>query len=64
MKITKKLLDALKDAIEHAESQSAFAKQLEVDPGCITRYLNGQTKSIDDDVWERLKPILYPHVNI
>jgi hypothetical protein len=64
MKITQKLKNALREAVDHAESQNTFAKKVGIDSGAITRYLNGKTKSIKDDEWEKLKPFLSPHLVI
>jgi len=62
MKITPDILAALKAAVDRAGSQSALAHEAGLHPTMIGKYLLGKATWITDDVWQRLQPLLAPHL--
>lgn len=60
MKITKEILSGLNCAVRHCGSAGAFARRTGVDAANVSRYLNGKVKSVSDDNWAKMLPLLAP----
>lgn len=64
MKITLEIKRAIQHAIDDACNgvQSDFAKRVGIVAPNITRYLSGETKSIDDENWDKLRPAIIAYM--
>jgi len=62
MKLTDDIVKALQGCIESLGSKSALAMKANVDVGTIGRYLSKQTKTIADDTWDQIYPVLRPYL--
>ncbi|MFZ2656649.1 MAG: hypothetical protein WAX69_17075 [Victivallales bacterium] len=62
MKITEEIFQALRKAVFEAGSQASFADRAMVSKQNIHRYLKRKVNCIDDDKWEKLEPLLKPHM--
>lgn len=62
MKINEEIFQALRKAVFEAGSQAAFADKSNVSKQNIHRYLKKKVNCIDDDKWEKLEPLLKPHM--
>lgn len=63
MKITKEILRALKDIRAAMGDYAELSRRSGVAQSTLSRYVNGTTKSIDDDNWERLKEFIVPYLD-
>jgi hypothetical protein len=62
MKLTKEILDAMEKAIIEAGTQKEFAKRCQLSGQHINKYIRGHYKSIEDDTWAKLEPVLRPYL--
>ncbi len=60
MKITDDILKALQNCIDSIGSKHAFARRANIHINTVSKYLSRRTRSINDDTWERLQPLLRP----
>eukprot|EP00831_Metopus_contortus_P008349 TRINITY_DN13205_c0_g1_i2.p1 TRINITY_DN13205_c0_g1~~TRINITY_DN13205_c0_g1_i2.p1 ORF type:complete len:156 (-),score=30.78 TRINITY_DN13205_c0_g1_i2:154-621(-) len=60
MKITDDILKALQNCIESFGSKHDFARRANIHINTVSKYLTRKTRSINDDTWERLQPLLRP----
>jgi DNA-binding Xre family transcriptional regulator len=58
MRIDETILQALKRAVAEAGDAKELAARCQVSASNISRYLSGKVKSITDDCWEKLLPVL------
>ena len=58
MKITKEILEHLRQAVENNGGAVMLSRKSGVDAANISRYLNGKVNSIGDDNWAKLAPFL------
>ncbi|OGV45294.1 MAG: hypothetical protein A2017_08820 [Lentisphaerae bacterium GWF2_44_16] len=62
MKITDDIVRALQGCVESLGSKSALAMKANVNVETIGRYLSKQTKTIADDTWDQIYPVLKPYL--
>jgi hypothetical protein len=62
MKITDEIVKALQNCIHGLGSINEFAKQANVNIETVSKYLGRKTKSITDDTWEQIYPLLRPYL--
>ncbi len=60
MKITDDVLKALQNCIDSIGSKHAFARRANIHINTVSKYLSRKTRSINDDTWDRLQPLLRP----
>ncbi len=58
MKLSPAIVTALRKAIEHAGTQTAFATLTGVRQNNLARYLSGTIKKVEQETWEKL----FPHI--
>lgn len=63
MKITGEIINALRAVVDEMGSPAQVARKTGVSPSNISRYLNGETQSISDDNWDKLKEYIIPHID-
>lgn len=64
MKITKEILERLRQAVENNGGAVMLSRKSGVDAANISRYLNGKVNSIGDDNWAKLAPFLRESSNL
>jgi hypothetical protein len=62
MKMTARIISAIKEAVDKAGGQLAFSQKTGVRQDSISKYLSGTNKSCEDDTWSRLEPHLRPYL--
>lgn len=63
MKITREIINALKAVVDEMGNPAQVARKTGVSPSNLSRYLNGETRSISDDNWDKLKEYITPHLD-
>jgi hypothetical protein len=58
MKIVDEIKFALSCAIKEAGTQELLSKKCGIPRNYFSRYINGQTKAISDENWEKLEPYI------
>lgn len=56
MKITDDILNALKEAISHYDSQRAFAKKIDISESSIGKYFRRIITTMEQETWEKVYP--------
>ncbi|MDD5728320.1 MAG: hypothetical protein PHV59_07145 [Victivallales bacterium] len=72
MKITEDIIKALQNCIDAVGSISDFSQQANVNIETVSKYLSRKTKSINQESWDKLYPLLHPflpkegnnHINV
>jgi len=62
MKITDDILKALQSCIDGVGSAAKFAEKANIKVETIGKYLSRQTKTIADDTWEQIYPLIRPYL--
>lgn len=60
MKLSPAIVAALRKAIEHTGTQTAFAAITGVRQNNLARYLSGTIKKVETETWEKLFPHIKP----
>lgn len=60
MKITEDIIKALQNCIDAVGSISDFSQQANVNIETVSKYLSRKTKSINQESWDKLYPLLHP----
>lgn len=60
MKVTDDIVKAMQKCVDHIGSKNAFARKANVSITTISKYLTHKTKTINDDTWVRMQPLLRP----
>ena len=63
MKITREIINALKAVVDEMGNPAQVARKTGVSPSNLSRYMNGETRSISDDNWDKLKEYITPHLD-
>ena len=63
MKITDDIVKALHNCIDGIGSISDFSQQANVNIETISKYLTRKTKSIQEDTWNKLYPLIQPYLS-
>lgn len=63
MKISNNILNAIIEAVKVAGSASEFSRLAGINRSMLCRYLKGQVKSISDESWEKLRPLIISYIN-
>ena len=63
MKITNEIIKALRAVVDEMGTPAQVARKTGVSPSNLSRYINGETKSISDDNWDKLKEYIVPHLD-
>lgn len=63
MKITDDILKALQKSINSFGSMSEFSRRTNVRIETLSRFLSRKTLSIRQETWDKLYPLLQPHLN-
>lgn len=63
MKITDDIIKALQKCIDGVGSISDFSQQANVNIETVSQYLTRKTKSIHDDTWNKLYPMIQPYLS-
>ena len=63
MKITEDIIKALHNCIDGVGSISDFSQQANVKIETVSQYLTRKTKSIHDDTWNKLYPLIQPYLS-
>jgi SOS-response transcriptional repressor LexA len=63
MKITKKIRKALREVAEELNA-TELAKRIDVNKSTVSRWLTGEGNHIADINWEKLQPLILPHLDI
>ena len=63
MKVTDDILKAMQKGVDNIGSKNAFAQRANVSITTITKYLTRKTKTINDDTWAKIQPMLLPFLN-
>jgi hypothetical protein len=62
MKITEDIIKALQNCIDGVGSISDFSQQANVNIETVSKYLTRKTKSIQEDTWNKLYPLIQPYL--
>jgi hypothetical protein len=63
MKITEDIIKALRNCIDGVGSISDFSQQANVKIETVSKYLTRKTKSIQEDTWNKLYPLIQPYLS-
>lgn len=63
MKITDDIIKALQNCIDGIGSISEFSQRANVNIETVSQYLTRKTKSIQDDTWKKLYPLIHPYLS-
>ncbi len=63
MKITDDIIKALQNCIDGVGSISEFSQRANVNIETVSQYLTRKTKSIHDDTWKKLYPLIHPYLS-
>ena len=63
MKLTDEVAKALQNCVEGLGSIAELSRRTGVRIELLSRYLDRQTKSIEQDTWGQLYPLIKPYVN-
>lgn len=63
MKITEDIIKALQNCIDGVGSISDFSQQANVNIETVSKYLTRKTKSIQEDTWNKLYPLIQPYLS-
>ncbi len=63
MKVTDDILKAMQKCVDSIGSKNAFARHANVSMTTITKYLTRKTKTINDDTWAKVQPVLRPFMS-
>ena len=63
MKITDEVAKALQNCVESLGSIAELSRRTGVRIELLSRYLDRQTKSIEQDTWGQLYPLIKPYLN-
>jgi len=63
MKITEDIIKALQNCIDGVGSISDFSQQANVNIETVSKYLSRKTKSIQEDTWKKLYPMIQPYLS-
>lgn len=63
MKITEDIIKALRNCIDGVGSISDFSQQVNVNIETVSKYLTRKTKSIQEDSWNKIYPLLQPYLS-
>jgi len=63
MKITDDIVKALRNCIDGVGSISEFSQKANVNIETVSQYLTRKTKSIHDDTWKKLYPLIQPYLS-
>jgi hypothetical protein len=63
MKITDDIVKALQNCIDGIGSISEFSQRANVNIETVSQYMTRKTKSIHDDTWKKLYPLIQPYLS-
>lgn len=63
MKITEDIIKALRNCIDGVGSISDFSQQVNINIETVSKYLTRKTKSIQEDSWNKIYPLLQPYLS-
>ena len=63
MQITDDIIKALQNCIDGVGSISEFSQKANVNIETVSQYLTRKTKSIHDDTWNKLYPLIQPYLS-
>jgi predicted transcriptional regulator len=63
MKITDDVLRALQHTIKKYGSTSEFARRANVNVNTVRKYINRTSKTITDDTWDKIYPLIRNHLS-
>ena len=64
MKLTDEVAKALQNCVEGLGSIAELSRRTGVRIELLSRYLDRQTKSIEQDTWGQLYPLIKPYLNV
>ena len=64
MKLTDEVAKALQNCVEGLGSIAELSRRIGVRIELLSRYLDRQTKSIEQDTWGQLYPLIKPYLNV
>ncbi|UDQ99249.1 XRE family transcriptional regulator [Lentisphaerota bacterium WC36G] len=64
MKITKEILEAMKEVAESLGGVSAFSEKVGISKSNVSRWLSGKVTTISDDNWQKLSPAIMPYMDL
>ena len=63
MQITDDIIKALQNCIDGVGSISDFSQQANVKIETVSKYMTRKTKSIQEDTWKKLYPLIQPYLS-
>ena len=62
MKIDHEIRDAIREAVKKEKNPYRFGLRIGVAHTTVARWLDGRTENVEGGAWERLYPLILPHL--